>query len=153
MKIPSSVPVTPFETNGASITLEDMEYLYKEEKLTILGEVMNFPAVLNGDEKMKKILTLAKKYNAKIDGHSPGLRGKDAKAYASAGIETDHECFTYEEAIDKINSGMKIQIREGSAAKNYDALHKLLKNHADKCMFCTDDCHPDDLLLVTISSD
>lgn len=109
---------------------------------------MNIPAVLNGDEHMKEILSLAKKHNARIDGHSPGLRGNDAKRYANAGIETDHECYSLEEALEKIEYGMKILIREGSAAKNYDALHKLLENHFDKCMFCTDDCHPDDLLLV-----
>ncbi len=143
---PSCVPATIFETAGDEISLTGVEYLLAREDIWYLAEVMNFPGVLNKDPDMLAKIEAAKKANKPIDGHAPGLRGKDAIAYANAGISTDHECFTLEEALDKINAGMKIQIREGSAAKNFDALHPLLATHPEKVMFCSDDKHPDSLL-------
>jgi adenine deaminase len=110
-----------------------------------LAEVMNFPGVLAGDGELLKKIESARRAGKPIDGHAPGLRGKDVLKYASAGITTDHECFTLEEALDKIAAGMKIQIREGSAARNFDALHPLLATHPEKVMFCSDDKHPDSL--------
>jgi len=143
---PSCVPATPFETSGASLGPEEVEELLKMDKIKYLSEMMNFPGVLFGDEEVKKKLDVAKKYNKVIDGHAPGLKGDDAKKYIEAGISTDHECFTIEEALDKISYGMKILIREGSAAKNFDALIGLLDNHSDQIMFCSDDKHPNDLV-------
>ncbi|MCD4680795.1 MAG: adenine deaminase [Bacteroidales bacterium] len=143
---PSCVPATPFETSGASLGPEEVEELLKMNKIKYLSEMMNFPGVLFGDEEVKKKLDVAKKYNKVIDGHAPGLKGDDAKRYIEAGISTDHECFTIEEALDKISYGMKILIREGSAAKNFDALIELLDNHSDQIMFCSDDKHPNDLV-------
>jgi adenine deaminase len=108
--------------------------------------MMNFPGVLNGDEEVMDKIASAKKYNKPVDGHAPGLRGELAKKYIDAGISTDHECFTKEEALDKLQFGMKILIREGSAAKNFEALIELLNDYPDKIMFCSDDKHPDSLV-------
>jgi adenine deaminase len=108
--------------------------------------MMNYPAVLVRDPLVMDKIKLAQEFHLPIDGHAPGLKGENAARYASAGITTDHECFTLEEALDKIKAGMKIIIREGSAAKNYNALHSLLKTHPENVMFCSDDKHPDDLL-------
>lgn len=144
---PSCVPATKFETAGATITPEDIEELFQQyEEVGYLAEVMNFPGVLNGDEDMLAKITLAKKYNKPVDGHAPGLRGEAAKNYIEAGCETDHECFTKEEALDKLKYGMKILIREGSAAKNFEALIDLLPEHYENLMFCSDDKHPDNLV-------
>jgi adenine deaminase len=107
---------------------------------------MNFPGVLNGDEEVFAKIASAKKYDKPVDGHAPGLRGEQAKKYIDAGISTDHECFTKEEALDKLKCGMKILIREGSAAKNFEALIELLNDYPDKIMFCSDDKHPDSLV-------
>ncbi len=108
--------------------------------------MMNFPGVLNGDEEVMKKIAAAKKYNKPVDGHAPGLRGAMAKKYIDAGISTDHECFTAEEALDKLKYGMKILIREGSAAKNFEALIPLMHEHSANMMFCSDDKHPDSLV-------
>ena len=108
--------------------------------------MMNYPGVLFEDKTVMAKLALAKKYGKPIDGHAPGLRGKDAKKYIDAGISTDHECFTYEEALEKLQHGMKILIREGSAAKNFEALIPLLSEYPNQLMFCSDDKHPDDLI-------
>lgn len=143
---PSCVPATTFETAGAKITPEDIRILFKEDGLKYLSEMMNFPGVLFKDPAVMKILMIAKEFGKPIDGHAPGLTGEDVKKYILAGITTDHECFTIEEAIEKISFGMKILIREGSAAKNYDALHPLIKSHNDMVMFSSDDKHPDDLV-------
>lgn len=143
---PSCVPATSFETSGASLGPEEVEELLKMDKIKYLSEMMNFPGVLFGDEEVKKKLDVAKKYNKVIDGHAPGLKGDDAKKYIEAGISTDHECFTIEEALDKISYGIKILIREGSAAKNFEALIGLLDNYSDQIMFCSDDKHPNDLV-------
>lgn len=143
---PSCVPATIFETAGAEINADDIETLMKREDVLYLSEMMNFPGVLNADEEVMKKIAAAKKYNKPVDGHAPGLRGDAAKKYIEAGISTDHECFTKEEALDKLQHGMKIIIREGSAAKNFEALIDLLNDYPDKIMFCSDDKHPDSLV-------
>ncbi|HRN80215.1 MAG TPA: adenine deaminase [Ferruginibacter sp.] len=143
---PSCVPATTFETAGDEITVQDVDALLQHPDIFYLSEMMNFPGVLNHDEAVMQKIALAKKYGKPVDGHAPGLRGKDAARYIAAGISTDHECFTLEEAEDKLQLGMKILIREGSAAKNFDALIPLLHHHADHMMFCSDDKHPDSLL-------
>ncbi|MBK9248349.1 MAG: adenine deaminase [Ignavibacteria bacterium] len=143
---PSCVPATRFETAGAEITASDIKQLFIRPEVRYLSEMMNFPGVLFDDPEVMEKIRIAKECGRPIDGHAPGLRGKDAERYANAGITTDHECFTLDEATEKIGYGMKILIREGSAAKNYDALHPLLGTNADVCMFCSDDKHPDALV-------
>jgi len=143
---PSCVPATPFETSGASIGIKEVNQLLAMEDINYLSEMMNFPGVLFKDAAVVEKLNLAKKYNKPVDGHAPGLKGKDALTYAQAGISTDHECFTIEEATDKIKAGMKILIREGSAAKNFDALVGLIEHYPESIMFCSDDKHPNDLV-------
>ncbi|MFZ4398575.1 MAG: adenine deaminase [Bacteroidales bacterium] len=143
---PSCVPATPFETSGASIGVDEIEELMSNPEIKYLSEMMNFPGVLFKDKDVMQKLAIASKYNKPVDGHAPGLKGEDANKYVVAGISTDHECFTIDEAIDKINSGMLIQIREGSAAKNFEALIGLLTTHPDSVMFCSDDKHPNDLV-------
>ncbi len=142
---PSCVPATPFETSGARFTPDDLDKLLSMKEILYLSEMMNFPGVIQGmPEEIRKI-DIAKKYNKPVDGHAPGVKGEDAHKYVHAGITTDHECFTMEEALEKIRFGMKIQIREGSAAKNFEALIGLMKDHSDKVLFCSDDRHPDNL--------
>jgi len=143
---PSCVPATTFETAGASINSEEVAALLARNDIWYLAEVMNFPGVLNDDEEVMKKIKWAWHYNKPIDGHAPGLRGRAVQKYAAAGITTDHECFTIEEARDKIAAGMKIQIREGSAARNFEALHPLLQSNPERVMFCSDDKHPDHLV-------
>ena len=143
---PSCVPATIFETAGATVTPDDIHDLLAKNEIGYLAEVMNFPGVLNGDPDMIAKINWAKHYNKPIDGHAPGLRGDAAKKYAEAGMTTDHECFTYDEAKEKIGYGMKILIREGSAARNFDALIPLLAEFPDRIMFCSDDKHPDNLV-------
>ncbi|MCW3074366.1 MAG: ade [Flaviaesturariibacter sp.] len=143
---PSCVPATTFETAGATITAKDIEDLLQRKEILYLTEMMNFPGVLNGDAEVGKKLAAAKKWGKPVDGHAPGLRGEQAKQYIDAGISTDHECFTAEEALDKLGHGMKIIIREGSAAKNFEALIHLLNDYPDRIMFCSDDKHPDSLV-------
>lgn len=143
---PSCVPATAFETAGAEITAEDIRELFEKDGLIYLSEMMNYPGVLHGDENVMQKIRIAKELNRPVDGHAPGLKGEDAKKYISAGISTDHECFTLDEALDKLKFGMKILIREGSAAKNFEALHTLIKDYPDKVMFCSDDKHPNDLV-------
>ncbi len=143
---PSCVPATAFETAGAKLGPAEIEALLKRDEIKYLSEMMNYPGVLFKDAEVMEKIAIAKKHNKPIDGHAPGVRGKDAETYIKAGISTDHECFTIEEALEKIGYGMKIQIREGSAAKNFDALIPLMEDHADKVLFCSDDKHPDDLV-------
>ncbi|MBC5775521.1 adenine deaminase [Pontibacter sp. KCTC 32443] len=143
---PSCVPATPFETAGAEITAADIEELFKRDEIVYLAEMMNWPGVLHRDPVVMEKIELAKKYGKAVDGHAPGLMGEQAKLYASAGITTDHECFTAEEALDKLAVDMKILIREGSAAKNFEALIPLLPQHYQNIMFCSDDKHPDNLV-------
>jgi adenine deaminase len=142
---PSCVPATSFETAGAEITAEDIEALFLEHDLKYLAEMMNYPGVLVRSDLVMDKIDVAKKFNKVIDGHAPGLRGEDAAHYIAAGISTDHECFTKEEALDKLKHGMKILIREGSAAKNFDALVSLIDEFPGSVMLCSDDKHPDDL--------
>ncbi len=144
---PSCVPATTFETAGAEITAEDIRCLFEDPRVRYLSEMMNWPGVLHADPAVMEKLAIARSYGRVIDGHAPGLRGEDARRYAEHGISTDHECFTLEEALDKIAVRMKILIREGSAARNYDALHPLLGLHPERVMFCTDDMHPDALVV------
>ena len=143
---PSCVPATNFETAGAVIGIEGIEEMMQNPAIKYLAEMMNYPGVLFEDEEVMSKIEMAKKYGKPIDGHAPGLMGEDAEKYISAGISTDHECFTYEEALGKLELGMKILIREGSAAKNFEALIDLLPKYADRMMFCSDDKHPDDLI-------
>ncbi len=143
---PSCVPATSFETSGALLDSSKVETLLRDNRIFYLAEMMNYPGVLHGDEEVLKKISLAKKYNKPIDGHAPGLRGSDAEKYIAAGITTDHECFTKEEALEKLKHGMKILIREGSAAKNFDALHTLISEYPKMVMLCSDDKHPDDLI-------
>ncbi|MBL0144981.1 MAG: adenine deaminase [Chitinophagaceae bacterium] len=143
---PSCVPATIFETAGAVLNADDVDLLLQNDDIFYLSEMMNFPGVLNSDEEVMKKIASAKKYNKPVDGHAPGLRGATAKKYIDAGISTDHECFTKEEALDKLKYGMKILIREGSAAKNFEALIDLLNDYPDEIMFCSDDKHPDSLV-------
>lgn len=143
---PSCVPATSFETAGAEITADDIRELFEKDGLHYLSEMMNYPGVLFDNPDVMKKIEIAHKYNRPVDGHAPGLTGEDALKYISAGISTDHECFELEEALFKIRNGMTILIREGSAAKNYEALNSLIKDYPDKVMFCSDDKHPNDLV-------
>lgn len=143
---PSCVPATIFETAGATLDADAVDGLLQKPEIKYLSEMMNFPGVLFSDAEVMKKIASAKKYNKPVDGHAPGLRGEDAKKYISAGISTDHECFTAEEALDKLQYGMKILIREGSAAKNFEALIDLMHEHYAGMMFCSDDKHPDSLV-------
>jgi adenine deaminase len=143
---PSCVPATAFETAGAAIDAAGVGRLLEQPEVCYLAEVMNFPGVLNGDPEVMAKIAHAHRLGKPVDGHAPGLRGEAATRYASAGITTDHECFTREEALDKLACGMHILIREGSAARNFDALIGLLHDHPDRVMFCSDDKHPDSLV-------
>ncbi|MGF6844937.1 adenine deaminase [Chitinophaga sp. W3I9] len=143
---PSCVPATIFETAGAVVTVADIEALLQRDDIRYLTEMMNFPGVLHKDPEVLAKIAAAKKAGKPVDGHAPGLRGETAAAYIAAGISTDHECFTIEEAKDKLQYGMHILIREGSAAKNFEALYPLLHDHASHIMFCSDDKHPDNLV-------
>ena len=148
---PSCVPATSFESAGAVIDSEDIKELLANPDIKYLAEMMNYPGVLFEDPEVMKKIAWAKHFDKPVDGHAPGLRGDDVTRYIAAGISTDHECFTYEEALEKLQKGMKIIIREGSAAKNFEALIDLLPEHFEHMMFCSDDKHPDDLLLGHIN--
>jgi adenine deaminase len=165
---PSCVPATIFETAGAALDSVAVEKLLKRDEIKYLSEMMNFPGVLFKEEEVMKKIAASHRLNKPVDGHAPGLRGEDAKKYIEAapskpppegeasqtpriGISTDHECFTKEEALDKLKYGMKILIREGSAAKNFEALIDLLNDYPDMMMFCSDDKHPDSLVLGHIN--
>lgn len=143
---PSCVPATTFETAGAEIGPEEIRTLLDEDGLHYLSEMMNYPGVLSRDPMVMKKISIAKQLGKPIDGHAPGLRRGEAERYIKAGISTDHECYTLAEALDKVRFGMHILIREGSAAKNFEALHPLIKSHPDKVMFCSDDKHPHELV-------
>lgn len=142
---PCCVPATTFETAGASLGLKEIEELLSMNEIKYLSEMMNFPGVLFDDPEVLAKIELARKHGKPVDGHAPGLTGEDAAKYIKAGISTDHECFTKEEALDKIKYGMKVLIREGSAAKNFEALYTLVDEFPEMVMFCSDDKHPDDL--------
>ena len=143
---PSCVPSTQFETSGAELNAETVEKLLLRDDIYFLAEMMNFPGVIHKNKEVYAKLDAAKRIGKPIDGHAPELRGEDLIAYAAGGITTDHECMTIAEAEAKMALGMTVQIREGSAAKNFDDLLSLLDNHSDNIMFCSDDKHPDDLM-------
>jgi adenine deaminase len=143
---PSCVPATNFETAGATLDVAAVTHLLENPEIRYLSEMMNFPGVLNKDPEVMEKIAVAHRLGKPVDGHAPGLKGAQAKQYIDAGISTDHECFTAEEALDKLKAGMKILIREGSAAKNFEALIPLLKDWPEQMMFCSDDKHPDSLL-------
>jgi adenine deaminase len=149
---PSCVPATSFETAGATIDSEGIKELMASPDIFYLAEMMNYPGVLFDDAEVLKKIEWAKHFNKPVDGHAPGLRGESLKKYISAGITTDHECFAYDEAAEKLSLGMKVLIREGSAAKNFEALIDLLPEHFENMMFCSDDKHPDDLAVGHINS-
>ncbi|CCE23126.1 adenine deaminase [Methylotuvimicrobium alcaliphilum 20Z] len=143
---PSCVPATPFETAGARLDSEQLAWLFENRQAGYLSEVMNYPGVLHDDPDITAKLALAKRFGYPIDGHAPGLSGEDVKHYAAAGISTDHECSTLDEAREKLAVGMHILIREGSAARNFEALHPLIDEAPERVMLCSDDKHPDDLV-------
>src|SRR5687767_9872373 len=148
---PSCVPATDFETAGARLDASDVQKLLQREEIKYLSEMMNFPGVLDEDEEVMKKIAAAHRMLKPVDGHAPGLRGEQVKQYIAAGITTDHECFTKAEAMDKLQNGMKVIIREGSAAKNFEALIDLLHDYPNQMMFCSDDKHPDSLVLGHIN--
>jgi len=139
------VPATPFETSGAVLGVNEIKTLLKKEGINHLSEVMAFPSVIAGDEEILAKIAAAKEAGVPVDGHAPGLRGTDLQTYIDAGIQTDHEASSLEEAQEKLERGMKIIIREGSAAKNFEALSPLIDAWYEKMMFCSDDRHPNDL--------
>jgi len=149
---PSCVPATRFETSGATLDAAKVEQLLASDDIKYLSEMMNFPGVLAGDPEVMAKIAAAQRLGKPIDGHAPGLRGQQAADYIAAGISTDHEAFTAEEALDKLKLGMKILIREGSAARNFDALIPLLQDYPDQMMFCSDDKHPDSLIAGHINT-
>ena len=144
---PSCVPATAFETAGATLDAAACERLLDDPRIGYLSEMMNWPGAIAGDPQVLAKIAAAKARGKRVDGHAPGLRGEQARAYFGRGIETDHECFALEEAREKAALGVRVLIREGSAARNFDALWPLLAEHPALCMFCTDDAHPDDLLV------
>lgn len=148
---PSCVPATAYETAGAQLNAKEVSQLLGMPQIGYLSEMMNYPGVLHHDVEVMAKIEAAKSLGKPVDGHAPGLRGEQARQYFAAGISTDHECFSLEEAIEKAELGVKILIREGSAARNFDALHPLLKSHPHQVMFCSDDKHPDELLLGHIN--
>jgi adenine deaminase len=149
---PSCVPATPFETSGAVLGPREVSELLARDDIRFLSEVMNYPGVIGRDPSLMKKIDAARALGKRIDGHAPGLRGKALADYISAGIETDHETLDLDEALEKISLGMKILIREGSAARDFDKLEGLLDGHGNQCMFCCDDLHPDDLVRSHIDS-
>ncbi len=148
---PSCVPATTFETAGAVLDAKDITELMQHDDIKYLAEMMNYPGVIYNDAVVMAKIDAAKAAGKPIDGHAPGLSGEDIKKYVSAGISTDHECFTYDNALEKLQLGMKILIREGSAAKNFEALIDLIKTHPSEIMLCSDDKHPDDLMIGHIN--
>lgn len=148
---PSCVPATDFETSGAVITAEDVAELLASEDIGYLAEVMNYPGVLADDPSVIAKINAAKAVGKPIDGHAPGLMGQAAIDYIKHGITTDHECYTRAEAWHKLRNNMRVLVREGSAAKNFDALESLIPRWFSQMMFCSDDKHPDDLMVGHIN--
>ena len=146
--IPSCVPATDYDFSGGRLSSDDVEELAKSGRFVGLSEMMNVPGVLQNQSEPMRKMAIACRYGIPVDGHAPGLTGEDLREYVRAGISTDHECVTLDEALEKIDAGMKILIREGSAAKNYEALKSLIASHPDAVMFCTDDAHPGDILHI-----
>lgn len=148
---PSCVPATAYESSGASINSDAIKALLAKDDIKYLSEMMNYPGVLNKDKEVMQKLACAKLFNKPVDGHAPGLRGESLTTYIQSGMSTDHECFSFEEGLEKLEKGMKILVREGSAAKNFEALISLLPRYYENMMFCSDDKHPDDLILGHIN--
>lgn len=148
---PSCVPATAYESSGASINSDAIKALLAKDDIKYLSEMMNYPGVLNKDKEVMQKLAWAKLFNKPVDGHAPGLRGESLTTYIQSGMSTDHECFSFEEGLEKLEKGMKILVREGSAAKNFEALISLLPLYYENMMFCSDDKHPDDLILGHIN--
>lgn len=144
--IPSCVPATPFELCGGDLDSEKVDNMFASGKYTFLAEFMNVPGLLEGNKECVLKVESAKAHGKPIDGHAPGLYGEDLLKYTSYGISTDHEFFSIENSIEKIKSGMKLQIREGSASKDFDHLFSLIDKYPNDVMFCTDDSHPNDLI-------
>ena len=143
---PSCVPATAFETAGSCLNAKDIEELMASDDIYYLSEMMNYPGVIFEDREVMEKIASAKRYGKPIDGHAPAVTGTDLQKYVAAGITTDHECFRQAGALEKISLGMKILVREGSAAKNFEALIPLMATHPDKLMFCSDDKHPNELV-------
>ncbi|WP_077369270.1 adenine deaminase [Anaerosalibacter sp. Marseille-P3206] len=143
--LPSCVPATPFENSGAKLEADDLKELIGEERVLGLGELMNYPGVINTDESVLQKIIMAE--GKKIDGHGPIISDKELNAYIVAGISTEHECSTLEEMLNRLRLGMYVLIREGSAAKNLKELIKAVsKDNLRRCLFCTDDKHPEEIL-------
>jgi adenine deaminase len=149
---PSCVPATVFETAGDTLDAEQVKTLLELKEVKYLSEMMNFPGAIHGEEEVLKKIAAAQALGKPVDGHAPGLSGEGLVQYINRGISTDHECFTIEEAQEKLSLGMKIIIREGSAAKNFEALIPLIDEYPDQIMFCSDDKHPDSLVAGHINS-
>ena len=143
---PSCVPATPFETSGAVLDAETIAQLMARDDIYYLSEMMNYPGVLAHDPEVMHKLKAAQDQGKPVDGHAPMVTGDDIRQYIGSGISTDHECYAIEDALEKLQLGMKILIREGSAAKNFDALIPLMASHPGMLMFCSDDKHPNDLM-------
>jgi len=141
--VPSCVPATSFETSGATLDKNAVKRLFERTQIKYLSEMMNFPGVISEDPEVIAKIDIARKLNKPIDGHAPGLTGESLKKYVAAGISTDHECSSIEEALEKISLGMNILIREGSAARNLESLKELFNLHPRKVMLCSDDLHPE----------
>lgn len=148
---PSCVPATVFETSGCTLDAAAVDELLSKEEIKYLGEMMNYPGVVYDDEEVMKKIESAKRHGKPIDGHAPLLSGDELKKYVNAGISTDHECSTLQEALDKAALGMIIQVREGSAANNFNALIPLIEHYPENVMFCTDDAHPHELINTHIN--
>ena len=145
--LPSCVPATPLDESGAILDYRAIDSFYDHPRVQGLAEMMNFVGAINGDEQTVEKIVAAQAHHKKIDGHAPDLRGNDLNAYIAAGVYSDHECHDVKDAIAKLERGQFIMIREGTAARNLEALMPLLTGkYADRCMFCTDDKHPNDLL-------
>ena len=146
--IPSCVPASPLDEGGAELTYKDVDSFFDHPRVLGLAEMMNFPGIINADSHAVAKIVASQAHHKKIDGHAPGLKGKELNAYISAGVYSDHECADLEDALLKLRLGQFIMVREGTAAKNLEALIELVKSpkHFDRCMFCSDDKHPSDLL-------
>ena len=146
--IPSCVPASPLDESGAELDYKDVDSFFDHPRVLGLAEMMNFPGILNADSQTVAKIVASQAHHKKIDGHAPGLKGKELNAYISAGVYSDHECADLEDALLKLRLGQFIMVREGTAARNLEALIDLVKSpkYFDRCMFCTDDKHPSDLL-------
>ena len=145
--LPSCVPATPLDESGANLDYRAIDSFYDHPRVQGLAEMMNFVGIINGDSQVVEKIVASQAHHKKIDGHAPGLTGNDLNAYIAAGVYSDHECSNVEEAMAKLERGQFIMIREGTAARNLEALAPLLcEKYIERCMFCTDDKHPNDLL-------